>query len=207
MGIELARYPLPLLPSIEGCGSPENAVYETRIMATLSALASKNRLLRAARAVCLAMLALAAASSCTSAEDTESYVPSQPGAVQPDSNGKPIDEAMACSDLTQAESSARSMLGCDAAKHTCPDYIRPVGGADCFKYDEGSVTACAKTFGTFTDCADFDLHPCIVTAISQCGGADAGEAGAGGMGGAPAEGGAGGFVDVSSQAGAGGSPP
>src|ERR1700709_1390196 len=28
MGIELARYPLPLLPSIEGCGSPQNAVYE-----------------------------------------------------------------------------------------------------------------------------------------------------------------------------------
>src|SRR5450755_1463184 len=28
MGIELARYPLPLLPSIEGCGSRENAVYE-----------------------------------------------------------------------------------------------------------------------------------------------------------------------------------
>jgi hypothetical protein len=171
-------------------------------MAPLSALASKNRLLRAARGVCVALLALAAAASCTSAKDTEDFVPSQPGAVQPDTNGKLIDEAAACSDLSKAESSARSMLGCDAAKHTCPDYIRPVGGADCFKYDEGSVTACAKAFGTFTDCDDFDVHPCIVTA-SQCTTGGMGEGGTGGMGGAPAEGGASGMTEI---AGASGSP-
>ncbi len=173
-------------------------------MAPSSALASKNWLRRTARTLCLVSLALVAAASCTTAQDTESYVPSQPGAVQPDTNGKLIDEAMACSQLTAAESSARSMLGCDAAKHTCPDYIRPVGGADCLnKYDEGSVTACAKAFGAFTDCADFDLHPCIVTAKSECTTGDTGEGGTGGMGGVPAEGGGAGLVDVS----AGGSPP
>jgi hypothetical protein len=152
------------------------------------------------------LLATVAAASCTSAKDTEDYVPSQPGAVQPKTNGQPIDEATACAELSKAESSARSTLGCDAAKHTCPDYIRPAGGADCFVYDQGSVTECAKTFGAFTDCSDFDLHPCIVTASSQCTAGDAGEGGMGGMGGAPAEGGAAGMVVVSSSAGAAGSP-
>jgi hypothetical protein len=176
-------------------------------MAPLSALASKNRLLRAARAVCLAVLGLAAAASCTSAKDTEGYVPSQPGAVQPDAtkNGKTEDEATACSALTKAESSARSMLGCDAAKRTCPDYIRPAGGADCFVYDQGSVTECVQQLGMFTDCADFDLHPCLVIAKSQCS-SESGEGGAGGIGGAPGEGGSSGTTDVSSPAGAGGSP-
>jgi hypothetical protein len=176
-------------------------------MSPSSALASKNRSLRAARAVCLALVALAAAVSCTSAKDTEDFVPSQPGAVQPDSNGNLIDEATACSDLTKAESNARSMLGCAAAKHTCPDYIRPVGGADCFKYDQGSVNGCVAKFAAFTDCDDFDQHPCIVTAIatSQCTTADTSEGGMGGMGGAPAEGGSAG-ADLSNSAGAGGSP-
>jgi len=162
-------------------------------------------MLRVARAVCLALLATVAAASCTSAKDTEDYVPSQPGAVQPKTNGQPIDEATACADLSKAEASARSMLGCNAAKHTCPDYIRPAGGA-CFVYDQGSVTECAKTFGTFTACSDFDLHPCIVTATSPCTSGDTGEGGTGGIGGAPAEGGAAGMMVVSSSAGAGGSP-
>ncbi len=175
-------------------------------MAPSSVPASKNPSLRAARAVCLAVLALAAAASCTSAKDTEGYVPSQPGAVQPKTNGQLIDEATACADLSKAETSARSMLSCPASKHTCPDYIRPVGGADCFKYDEGSVSECAKLFGTFTDCDDFDEHPCIVTVQSPCTTDDSGEGGTGGMGGAPAEGGSAGLVDVSSFAGAGGSP-
>lgn len=174
-------------------------------MVPLSAPTSKNRSLRAARAVCLALVALVAAASCTSAKDTEDYVPSQPGAVQPEptKNGKFEDEATACSALTKAESSARSMLGCDAAKRTCPDYIRPAGGADCFVYDEGTVTECAKEFGMFTSCDDFDVHPCLVIAKSQCSTGDVGE---GGMGGAPAEGGGSGMGDLSTAAGAGGSP-
>jgi len=181
-------------------------LYTNTIMAPSSAPASKNQSLRAARAVSLALLATVAAASCTSAKDTEDYVPSQPGAVQPKTNGQPIDEATACADLSKAESSARSLLGCDAAKHTCPDYIRPAGGADCFVYDQGSVTECAKMFGTFTDCSDFDLHPCIVTAKSQCTAGAAGEGGMGGIAGASAEGGAAGMTPMSSSAGAGGSP-
>ncbi|HEY5374700.1 MAG TPA: hypothetical protein VIK01_13530, partial [Polyangiaceae bacterium] len=177
------------------------------IMAPLSALALKNRSLRAARAACLALLALVAAASCTSAKDTEDYVPSQPGAVQPDTNGKLIDEATACTELSNAESSARSTLGCAAAKHTCPDYIRPVGGADCFKYDEGSVKGCATKFDSFMSCDDFDRHPCVVTAKSECATADTSEGGMGGVGGAPAEGGSSGMADVSGPAGAGGSAP
>jgi len=163
------------------------------LMAPSSAPASKNRtrfempegaMLRTARALCLALLGLAAVASCTSAKDTEDYVPSQPGAVQPEptKNGKFEDEATACLAITKAESGARSMLGCDAAKRTCPDYIRPAGGAACFVYDEGSVTECAKDFGMFTGCDDFDLHPCLVIAKSQCS-TDTGEGGMGGMGG------------------------
>jgi hypothetical protein len=178
-------------------------------MAPSSALASKNWLLRTARALCLALLGLAAAASCTSAKDTEDYVPSQPGAVQPapTKNGNVEDEATACSALTKAESSARSMLGCEAAKRTCPDYIRPAGGAECFVYDQGSVVECAKDFSMFTDCADFDSHPCLVIAIagSQCS-TNTGEGGMGGVSGGSAEGGGGGMVDASNSAGAGGTP-
>ncbi len=156
---------------------------------------------RVLRALCLGMLALAAAVSCTSVKDTESYVPSQPGAVQPDTTGKFVAEDSACSQLTKAEAKARSGLSCDAAKRTCPDYIRPAGGEGCFEYDQGSIDACVKLYGTFESCDDFDAHPCLLTAKSSCTDGD----GEGGSGGASSsnEGGMGGTVALP-EAGAGG---
>ena len=174
-------------------------------MALLRVPAAQNRSLRVARALCLSLLALAVGASCSSAKDTEATVPSRPGAVQPDTSGTPIDEASACSQLSKAEASARSALGCDAAKLTCPDAIRPAGGEGCFFYDQDSVKKCATLFDSFTSCDDFDKHPCLVTAISHCTTGGAGEGGTAGMGGgaaAPGEGGAG--AADSSSAGAGG---
>ena len=158
---------------------------------------------RLVRALCLGLLAFATVASCSSVKDDEAFVPSTPGAVQPAPSGKFVDEASACSQLTTAESKARSDLKCDAAKHSCPDYIRPAGGEGCFEYDQGTVTACAKLFGTFTSCDDFDANPCLVTAKSSCTDSD----GQGGAGGAPGgdEGGVGGTVALPlPDAGAGG---
>jgi hypothetical protein len=164
---------------------------------------SRIRLFRAARALALGMCVLGAVESCTSVKDDEPSVPSQPGAVQPDTTGVLLDEASACSQLDNAEKSARSDLGCSAATHTYPDYIRPAGGAACFAYDKGSVAACVKLYQGFTACTDFDVHPCLITAVSQC---DVGAGGEGGMGGAaPVEAAAGaGGAPVDNAAGAGG---
>jgi hypothetical protein len=118
--------------------------------------------------LCVSLLTGVLAASCTSTHDTADVVPSPPGAFQPDGGGKTLDEATACSQLTAAESTARSALGCDAAKHTCPDYIRPAGGADCFVYDQASVDGCATLYNSFTSCDDFDSRPCLLTAESNC---------------------------------------
>ncbi len=161
---------------------------------------------RLLRALCLGLLAVAAAASCTTAKDTEATMPSKPGAVQPQPNGKFVTEDSACSQLTKAEAKARSGLSCDAAKHTCPDYIRPAGGEGCFEYDQGSITGCVSVFESFTSCDDFDTSPCLVTAKSSC----SDDVGAGGAGGAPGSsdggmGGMGGATDVPlPDAGAGG---
>ena len=155
---------------------------------------------RVERALCLGLLAVGVLASCTTAPDTEAAVPSKPGAVQPEGSGS-FEEAedSACAQLTQAEAKARSGLGCDAVKRSCPDYIRPVGSEACFKYDQGSVSACAKRFEMFTSCDDFEAQPCLVTARS----CDQGE---GGAGGAPSdsEGGAAGALVVPADAGSGG---
>jgi len=179
-------------------------------MTFLRVFAAQNRSLRVARAACLSLLALVIPASCTSAKDTEATLPSQPGAVQPDSMGPFIDEDAACAQLAKAESSARATLGCDAVKLTCPDAIRPAGGGDCFEYDQGSIKKCAELFDTFTTCDDFDKTPCLVTAMakSQCATGDTSEAGMAGMGGAAAllgEGGeGGGGAPDPNTAGAGG---
>jgi hypothetical protein len=178
-------------------------------MPSFPAVTSRIRLFRAARVLALGACLLGAAESCTSIKDDEPAVPSQPGAVQPDTTGKSLTEASACSELDTAESKARSDLGCASAKHLCPDYIRPAGGAGCFSYDQGSVTACVKLYGTFESCDDFDVHPCLITAVSECenGGSAgaAGMSGEGGMGGAPALDAAGsGGAPVDNAAGAGG---
>jgi hypothetical protein len=174
-------------------------------MPSLPAVISRIRLFRAARALALGVCVLGAAESCTSVKDDEPSVPSQPGAVQPGTTGTLIDEATACSQLTKAEASARSDLGCAAVKNVCPDYIRPAGGASCFAYDKGSVAGCVTVYQGFTSCDDFDAHPCLATAVSQqCDDGAGGEGGAGGISGVPADAAGSGGAPVESAAGAGG---
>jgi hypothetical protein len=153
------------------------------------------------RALWLGAFAIIAVAGCTSANDSESEVPAQPGAVQPETSGKPVAEDAACSQLTEAEAKARSGLKCDSVKRSCPDYIRPAAGEGCFDYDQGSISACIKLFDSFGSCDDFDAHPCLVTAVpaSGCAGAD------GGAGGGLGEGGSGGaLLGPEAVAGAGG---
>jgi hypothetical protein len=133
--------------------------------------------------LCASLLTAVLAASCTSSPDTADVVPSLPGAFQPDAGGKTVDEATACSKLTEAESSARAALGCDAVTHTCPDYVRPAGGADCFVYDQGSLDGCTTLYNSFVSCDQFDSRPCLLTAVSNCDQTDSGAAngGAGGQ--------------------------
>src|SRR5450432_2927800 len=138
--------------------------------------------------LCLSLLALAASASCSSTHDNGDFVPSQPGALQPDGGGALLKETTACAELDQAENDARKALGCEPAPHQCPDYIRPAGGADCFEYDKTSIDACRASYQSFASCDQFDGHPCLITAVSKCAGAGGGggtgvaEGGAAGQG-------------------------
>lgn len=143
------------------------------------------------------LLGLATALSCSSQKDSQAYVPSAPGAVQPDGGGRLVAEATACGQLKTAESSARQALGCEAVTRACPQSIRPAGGASCFQYDQLSIDACVTRYASFESCDDFVLHPCLISALSDCGAAA--EGGAGGAAGAPAS-----PADPELAAGAGG---
>ena len=178
-------------------------------MASLEAVS----LSRAISWVCLSSVFLVAAASCTSQKDSEPFVPSGRGAVQPEASGPLLAEGAACEQLTSAESSARAQLGCPAVTRTCPDYVRPAGGADCFQFSQGSIDGCADLYASFTACADFDAHPCLLSAVDKCESSPepTGEGGAGGQGaqgGAPSSAGAAGEPgtagDSSVNAGAGG---
>ncbi|MEO6603092.1 MAG: hypothetical protein ABIQ16_24615 [Polyangiaceae bacterium] len=144
---------------------------------------------RAVNWVCLSCVLLVAAASCTSQKDTEADVPSGRGAVQPAASGPLLAEGVACTKLKSAESSARAQLSCPPVTRACPDYIRPAGGADCFQYSQGSLDGCADLYASFTTCADFDAHPCLVSAADKCDAVPApnSEGGAGGTGGAPSD--------------------
>jgi hypothetical protein len=112
--------------------------------------------------------ALALGSACTESEDTQDYVPSERGAVQPDAGGALLDEATACSMLESAEAKARAALGCAAAARECPGFIRPAGAEACFEYSRTSVTGCATLYDSFASCDDFERHPCLISAVSKC---------------------------------------
>ncbi len=159
---------------------------------------------RTVSCLCLCGFALVAAASCTKQKDTQDYVPSQRGAVQPDAGGTLVDEATACAALTSAESSARKDLHCPAAAHTCPEYVRPAGGADCFQYEQASLDGCVDLFSSFTTCEDFALHPCLLSAVSKCDSTGGGEAGAGGAPSTEMPSEAGSAGTATSEAGAGG---
>jgi len=152
------------------------------------------------------LLALAVAAACSSTHDTGDYVPSQPGAMQPDAGGKLVAEDEACAALTKAEADARSALGCPSVKRDCPSYIRPAGGEGCFVYDQASIDGCSAIYRKFTACGDFDLHPCVIAAESQCTEPTMGEGGAAGAGGAAptSAAGAAGVGGTPNSAGAGG---
>lgn len=143
---------------------------------------------RLSRSLSLSALALLVVLSCSKANDTQDYVPSQRGAVQPDAGGAAITEDAACAQLKKAEADARAELGCDALKAVCPSYIRPAGSTGCFAYSQASVNGCKALYQSFNGCEDFELHPCLITAIpdAECGAPAPGEGGAGGASGVPA---------------------
>ena len=164
---------------------------------------------RAVGWVCLCCVSLVMAASCTSDTETEPDVPSEPGAQQPSSGGPLLAEADACSQLKSAESSARAALSCSAVARECPSYIRPAGSSGCFQYSKASLDACATLFSSFSDCADFDKHPCLVSATacpSEPGGEGgaSGTAGAAGGSGTPSDAGSGGIGEIAGSAGAAG---
>jgi len=115
-----------------------------------------------------ALAALAVGSGCTKSEDTENYVPSERGAVQPDAGGALINELSACTELRALEADARLALRCAAVVRECPAFIRPAGGEACFEYSQASIDGCEALYASFTSCDDFVLHPCLISAVSIC---------------------------------------
>lgn len=163
-----------------------------------------------------ALFALPLATSCTSSEDTEPFVPASEGAVQPKATGALLSEAAACERLADAQSTALDRLGCAAPDlAACPGYIRPGGGSGCYEYSAGSVEACEAGYAAASSCAK--LAPCVVTAVENrslttcavasgaggAGGADTGVAGASSVGGVGA-GGAEPLGNVAGDTGVGG---
>jgi hypothetical protein len=146
-----------------------------------------------ARLAWVALVALSLGAACTKSKDTEDYVPSERGARQPGAGGAFISEARACAELQAAEADARAALGCSAVRRDCPAFIRPAGGEACFEYSQASVKGCADLYDSFNSCEDFALHPCLISAASNCdGGGEGGSAGepesaAAGQGGAGGE--------------------
>jgi hypothetical protein len=156
---------------------------------------------RCSSLLCVSLVTAVLAASCASTHDTADVVPALPGAFQPDGGGPLIDEATACAELSQAESRARVALGCVEVKRSCPGFIRPAGGADCFRYDQASLDGCSDLFDSFSSCEQFEQRPCLATAVSDCdvdsgaltgasgaGGQSGGAAGAGAVGGAGSSG-------------------
>lgn len=165
---------------------------------------------RLLRSLCLSGALLAVAVSCSNPKDDEDFIPSQPGAVQPDEGGPLLAEGAACTRLQSAEAAARKALSCSASKATCPELIRPAGlGDDCYQYSQASIDECADQLDAYQSCDDFELHPCLVAAVVKtCAGSvpdpEPGEGGAGGTPGLPGDAGAGG---VAGEAGTGGTAP
>jgi len=162
-----------------------------------------------------ALLGLPLYASCTPSEDTEPYVPSSEGAVQPGGDGAVLPEAEACQRIAAAEDEARDRLGCDAPERAaCPSYIRPAGGSGCYEYRKASVEGCEAAYADAESCA---FAPCIVVAVENaalrtCEQSGVGGARTGGAGGGEAVGGNPGSAGASvttggaagSDAGAGG---
>jgi hypothetical protein len=117
------------------------------------------------RASATTVVALGAASACSSEIGVEDTVPAQPGIVMPEGGGSPIDESDACERLVSALSDARTKLKCPAQTAECPDYIRPAGNQACLRYDEATVAGCERVIGAYTRCSDFDSRRCIVSAL------------------------------------------
>lgn len=102
--------------------------------------------------------------SCTTAEDTEPYVPAVSGATQPDPDDDLIDEDEACDRLRSAAEDAYDRLRCpEPAFPDCPSFLRPGGGSGCYEYSAGSVEACEEAYEEASSCRT--LAPCVATAV------------------------------------------
>ncbi len=111
------------------------------------------------------------------------------GMVQPAGNGVSMSEAEACRTLVNAETGARTRLGCPARSGPgCPNTLRPAGGEACLLYDQGTVSACVALMASYARCEELARRPCVVTALGErdpnC------SVGGGGAGGSAGNGGA-----------------
>lgn len=112
-------------------------------------------------------LSLTGVSGCVQDPSVEDDVPARPGAQQPEGEGEATLTAQAaCDKLGEAESSARARLKCRAAaERPCEATLAIAGSLPCDAYSESTVTACVATMAHYSACSDFDLAPCVVTAV------------------------------------------
>jgi hypothetical protein len=159
------------------------------------------------RSLALALGVVPAFVSCATSEDTEPFVPSVQGAMQPDDGGDLISEEDACDRLRTAALDAYERLDCDAPAYPdCPGFLRPGGGSGCYEYRADSVDSCEQAYENAASCRV--LAPCLATAelnveLSTCD--QPVMDGAGGAGGGSGAGGGGG--DAGGMDAGGGMPP
>ncbi len=127
-----------------------------------------------------ALSALVLAAGCVQDPKIEDEVPPLVGITQPKSDGGATTSLdAACGTLLSAVTAARTRLGCSASAVSCPGYLRVAGSSSCGEVESATVAACVSAISSYSACADFDTHPCVVTVeASSCGATNAiGDAG------------------------------
>ncbi len=134
------------------------------------------------------LASLLVAGGCTVDEDTGDTIPATEGAIQPEGDGVSMSAEDGCRWLLGAVDRVRARRGgCSEIELACPEFILPAGtDVGCVTFDAGSVKACVAVLDDYATCADFQLKPCIVTALDlTCGGGGASGASAAAAGAQP----------------------
>ena len=110
--------------------------------------------------------------ACVSSPTEGATVPAGRGIGQPDAgDGGTLSAGAACSALVAARAAARARLSCPSEPEAdCSGsaaYVSIAGARPCDAYDAHSVDACVAAYGAYRTCTDFDVHPCVVTAVAS----------------------------------------
>lgn len=90
------------------------------------------------------------------------------GKFHPPGNGTAMNEAEACTSLTDTQAQRLQFLGCAGTTRTCPEFLRVQFAHECLQYDQGSVQGCMTYYTDQKNCADLiqSFNDCAVTPLA-----------------------------------------